>query len=255
MSQPIKIKNYVFFPDQILGKGGFSEVYLGFDILKQEKVAIKKDKKENEFLDNECHVICSVWKHMKRHQITFKASPPVFCDFFTVGDFKYLVLKQYQYSLLQILRKIKSNYDKESITRIFNELHSFLLFLHSLGYVHRDIKPDNLMFSNNMKKVILIDYGLATKKSKIMDKNPVGSVTFMSVNLHFYRPYSFKDDFISFCYTLIYLINGSLPWQKIKSKSSKEKFRKIGILKAKYPIEKLCEGCPDFIYKLLVKNI
>lgn len=39
-----------------------------------------------------------------------------------------------------------------------------LKIIHSLGYIHRDIKPDNfLMDTQNHLKVYLIDFGLAKK--------------------------------------------------------------------------------------------
>ena len=31
--------------------------------------------------------------------------------------------------------------------------------MHALNIVHRDIKPDNIMFSNTFKKHVLIDFG------------------------------------------------------------------------------------------------
>jgi serine/threonine protein kinase len=33
--------------------------------------------------------------------------------------------------------------------------------MHHLGLIHKDIKPDNIMYSNTMKKCVFIDYGLS----------------------------------------------------------------------------------------------
>ena len=42
---PILINRYKFNKDKIIGKGGFSIVYEGIDILDFKKIAIKQDKK------------------------------------------------------------------------------------------------------------------------------------------------------------------------------------------------------------------
>lgn len=51
--------------------------------------------------------------------------------------------------------------------------------LHSLGFVHGDIKPANIMFGRGNKKNILflIDYGL-TKKEDTFLKNQIPSYIF-----------------------------------------------------------------------------
>ena len=44
-NMPILLNKYKFNKDNVVGKGGFSTVYEGFDILDNKKVAIKLDKK------------------------------------------------------------------------------------------------------------------------------------------------------------------------------------------------------------------
>ena len=38
-------------------------------------------------------------------------------------------------------------------------------YLHTQGYIHRDIKPDNILFaeSNNMNSLKIVDLGLSKK--------------------------------------------------------------------------------------------
>jgi len=36
--------------------------------------------------------------------------------------------------------------------------------MHSLGIVHMDIKPENLIYSTNYKKIVFIDFGLTQVK-------------------------------------------------------------------------------------------
>lgn len=49
----------------------------------------------------------------------------------------------------------------EDFDRIKDSIHKSLLLLHSMGFVHLDIKPENMMFSPTFAKYVLIDFGLS----------------------------------------------------------------------------------------------
>lgn len=50
---------------------------------------------------------------------------------------------------------------------------------------------------------------------------------------------------------MIYFLKGKLPWQGIQAADKEEKYRKIGEMKEKMDIHKLCEGVPTEIYNFL----
>ena len=95
--------------------------------------------------------------------------------------------------------------------------------LHSLGFVHGDIKPANIMFGRGNKKNILflIDYGL-TKKEDTFLKNQIpsyifnkwnlrlnGTPLYASINAHLGWNKAFKkDDMESYIYMLINICKG-----------------------------------------------
>ena len=67
--------------------------------------------------------------------------------------------------------------------------------LHSMGFVHRDLKPDNFMFSGSKlhKEIYMIDFGLAKRWNdrKTLEHIPfrdgkpmAGTARFASINTH-----------------------------------------------------------------------
>lgn len=96
---------------------------------------------------------------------------------------------------------------------------------HSLGYVHGDIKPANIMFGRGRKKnlVYLIDYGLS-KQESVWEKPNIpphvhqaqnlrlnGTPLYASINAHLGWSKMFKkDDLESLIYMIINISRGKL---------------------------------------------
>jgi serine/threonine-protein kinase len=83
-----------------------------------------------------------------------KEEPPYFVmEFFPAGNLK-----------LRIMHK-KWDFIKEKAHDIFKQAATALAYMNSSGWVHRDVKPDNIMV-NSAGEVRLIDFALAQKISK-----------------------------------------------------------------------------------------
>lgn len=125
-----------------------------------------------------------------------------------------------------------SNYGKQMIILVSK--------MHKLGYIHRDIKPQNFISGinengENNDKLYICDFGLAKKyirngthiKEK-SHKSLVGTARYVSVNIHNGIEPSRRDDLISILHIIIYLHNGSLPWQeKCKTRKNSKNIFKI----------------------------
>ena len=58
----------------------------------------------------------------------------------------------------------KSYLSEKQSAKYARQLFSAIHYMHNRGYIHRDLKPDNILFSDKHQKVIkIIDFGLSTK--------------------------------------------------------------------------------------------
>ena len=128
--------------------------------------------------------------------------------------------------------------------------------LHEQDYIHRDLKPENFVIGlgDNEDVIYLIDFGLSRKyrnqKTKVHipykdGKSIIGTIRYVSIYTHFGIEQSRRDDIESLGYILVYFAKGSLPWQGIKAKTKKEKYKIIMDKKAESKPEVLCSGLPD----------
>lgn len=97
---------------------------------------------------------------------------------------------------------------------------------HNAGYIYNDLKLDNLMIGFGQKlsqdnsifsdcSLHLVDFGFATKyldsKGKHIKEGKVnvfrGNIMFASLNQMKFDVTSRRDDLISVCYILVYLLN------------------------------------------------
>ncbi|XP_031639185.1 probable serine/threonine-protein kinase DDB_G0292354 [Contarinia nasturtii] len=132
--------------------------------------------------------------------------------------------ENYQYMLMELLGesfsnilKNKKQLDLPYVLKIGHQVVQRLKVFHNQGYVHNDIKPANVMTSTKNDTIYLIDYGLSVYlgSGSTLSGNIVGSPHFMAIDAHT-RKMSFKNDMESLAYMLIYLLEGSLPWTKVK---------------------------------------
>eukprot|EP00992_Anisonema_acinus_P013276 TRINITY_DN8651_c0_g1_i2.p1 TRINITY_DN8651_c0_g1~~TRINITY_DN8651_c0_g1_i2.p1 ORF type:complete len:324 (+),score=58.68 TRINITY_DN8651_c0_g1_i2:32-1003(+) len=135
-----------------IGRGKYSEVFEGVNVTNNEKCVIKvlkpvkkkKIKREIKILQNLCGGP-NVIKLLDTVRDPQSKTPSLIFEYVNNIDFRVL------YPTL---------FDND-IRFYINELLKALAFCHSMGIMHRDVKPHNVMIDHEKKKLRLIDWGLA----------------------------------------------------------------------------------------------
>ena len=217
--------------DQLIGKGGYSSVYVckkkGED--SNKNYAIKISEEIRNPAKNHLLIEYKILKHL----IGGIGIPKVY-SYGVDNDNIYLVQQLLGNNLTQEMKKNKNKFSKKTFINIALQMISRIEFIHTFGFIHCDIKPDNFVLDLSSKDdnkskdkekdnpvVYLIDYGLAepyinlkTKKHKqLKEKQGLkGTIEFCSINSHMGLSLSRRDDLESLAYCLIFMYLGKLPW-------------------------------------------
>ncbi|RWS01187.1 maternal embryonic leucine zipper kinase-like protein, partial [Dinothrombium tinctorium] len=102
----------------------------------------------------------------------------------------FLIFERHSSSLSSYFAKL-GRIDARQAMLIFAQIHLALSYVHSLGYVHHDVKPDNILIttSGNVK---LADFGLLNK----MQKDAYAEYDYRGTRDYF-APECFKSKFVS----------------------------------------------------------
>lgn len=154
------IKNYELL--SLLGEGNFGYVFRGKCQTTGRDVAIKIEK--------ELDIPTSLIKHEAQVLLSLKGCPgvPALFDYGLYKDHRYIITQLFDETLETRMRtkSLSSSSTQTSHTSlellvIKNKLTKIVKEIHKRGFIHRDIKPDNIMFDNN-NNIYLIDFGFAT---------------------------------------------------------------------------------------------
>jgi len=173
-----------------IGEGAFGQVFLGIERKTGEKVAIKKIWKE--FTNRQdCQREMSALLHIKEH-----GGHPHICSLhenFDEAQHYALVLDLINGG--ELFDRLVENgaYSELDASRLMREVVSAMNFMHGIGLVHGDLKPENLMLSQTHESPIIkvVDFGCSelvdqpystptNKKTTTPERNSKGTVAYYS---------------------------------------------------------------------------
>jgi serine/threonine protein kinase len=156
----MKIINNFRIEDNILGTGAYSTVQLATDLTVGRQVAVKVIPKHaqntRKALIAELRALCKLRGHQNVVKLHHFCCDEDYAYLFIDYLHNYVNLSQYLASVGTVL--------EFNAWKIFKQLYSAVAYCHANGFVHRDIKLENVMINPddfNNYNVILIDFGLS----------------------------------------------------------------------------------------------
>ena len=175
---------------------------------------------------------------------------PVY-DVGSIGDYQYLAMEYLPSGELSSL--IKAGLEPPECIEILKQVARALHFAHSKGYIHRDVKPDNIMFREDLSAV-LTDFGIArsskTNVAMTQQGKVVGTPIYMSPEQSQNKRIDGRADIYALGIIFFEMLTKQLPYQ------SDDAFA-LAVKHIQDPIPKLPEHLKVyqvFINKLMAKD-
>lgn len=194
-----------------IGSGGMADVYLADDLLLNRKVAVKV-MHENLASDE------SFVRRFKREaQAAARLNHPNIVSVYDWGseDSTYFIVMEYiTGKTLKALIKEKGVLPVDFGLEVATQIASALSFAHRHEVIHRDIKPHNIIITED-GLVKVTDFGIArAKSSSVTDTGTImGSVHYLSPEQAQGLPATELSDIYSFGVLMYEMFTGSLPFE------------------------------------------
>jgi serine/threonine protein kinase len=154
---------------QSLGKGGMGEVFLAYDRSTQQPLALKVVREESrmpgddEALRQELLLARSV-SHpnvCRVHDLAPSPWGPILVMEHIAGQTLHTHIRR---------RKAQGGYTADEFRKIASEASAGLAAIHAQGLVHGDLKPGNVMVTND--RAIILDFGFAQERARLSARRP-----------------------------------------------------------------------------------
>lgn len=206
-SNTYSINKYIV-TDKCVGNGSSANVYIGFDKVTKQKVAVKKFIKNQEKANREIEILKNI-----NHPNIIKLY-----DYYidTKNNIIYLFLEFCDKKSIKNYLGKGGYLDENNTKKIMYQLISSLNFLFEKNIYHRDVKLDNILLTDdyNLK---LADFGLSTINKTNYFKRLCGSPLYMAPEILVLNKYTIKSDIWSVGIVMFELLFGYNPNYKIKN--------------------------------------
>src|SRR6476469_7623240 len=163
--------------DREIGRGGMGVVYLAREVHLDRPVAIKllpPDRAVDPDLRE---------RFLREARLAAKLSHPNIIPIHAVdetGDFVYFVMAYVDGETLAHRVRTRGPLPSSEGSRVLREVAWALAYAHSLGVVHRDVKPDNILLESSTGRVLVADFGIAAAAGDAAADGIAGTPEFMS---------------------------------------------------------------------------
>lgn len=172
---PVQVDRYKI--DKLLGSGSFGAVYLAYDPELDREVAIKIPHPDR-FVDEKDEA-----RFVSEARATATLKNPAIVTVYDVGRDNghcFLVLDYISGSSLEAALQV-STYAPDDAAKLVAKVAAALQFAHKKGFVHRDLKPGNILLDEEGEPHVA-DFGLAVSEEsqRALAGQIAGTVAYMS---------------------------------------------------------------------------
>jgi len=199
------------FGEIVLGKGGFSIVYLGKNKMTNERVAIK-------CLDKEIIESARLSSALREPKILMSLNHPSIVriyDVYQTSRYFYLILEYVENGSLYKALKRYGLFPEDLILYYVKQVLEGLKYLHQHSIMHRDIKSDNILISSELTAK-LADFGTAKPEDLGTKLTVIGTPYWMAPEIIELNGGGTKSDIWSLGCTIIELLTGQPPYFDLK---------------------------------------
>ena len=212
-----RLENY-YVTGTVIGEGGFARVHIGKSRRTGELCAIKTMKKLDEYSTLFGREI-AILKRVDHPNIVKTY------DVFETKDEIHIVMEYMKGGMLYNAIEEGKHFVEADTVQLMRELIDGILYLHRMGIVHRDVKPENVLCTskNPPFHVKISDFGLSSicsiselRNNNILMSTVIGTPEFVAPEMARREAYSEKVDIWALGMLCYNLIAGQLPLDESK---------------------------------------
>lgn len=232
LSEGYRLKEYRI--DKVLGQGGFGITYLATDVNLNTRVAIKEYLPEHlahrttkGYVAPKADVagqdyLLRLEQYLKGldHYLTEARTLATFnhpnivrvARFFEANKTAYMVMEYERGESLKAWWPSRAALNEADLLHLVRPLLDGLALVHKLGFLHRDIKPDNIYVRDTDGSLVLLDFGSARHNSQgTMDESISLTPGYGPVEQYMHGDQGPWTDIYALGATLYWMIGGGKP--------------------------------------------
>ncbi|VDK87233.1 unnamed protein product [Litomosoides sigmodontis] len=245
---------------KLLGKGGFGAVYEVKRVSDSAAFAMKCELMDVLLMD--CTVLRGAQSLGSKH----------FCEIIDRGKqpdrFRFIIMKLVGRNLWDLrVERPEQRFTLNTALKAAEQCLESIEHLHTVGFLHRDIKPGNFAIgrpeANEHHTIFMLDFGLCRQfssgnKDLRLPRASApfrGTTRYASIAALRQMEQSRKDDVESWLYITVEWTAGSLPWRKLKGPDKEEVLQWKEEVREGEAMDDFFKQCPRREFSTIMKYI